>query len=72
MHGRLRRTRFSVEDVARVLIAHRRDGLGVDRFYRDKIGPHRDTTTKWIELAAQIEAERTAEMAPVMYLRERG
>ncbi|MEV6562963.1 hypothetical protein AB0M22_45100 [Nocardia sp. NPDC051756] len=71
VHGRLRRTRFSVEDVVRVLIANRRDGLGADRIYRDKLGPHRDTTTKWIELAAQIDAERTASMAPVVRLHER-
>ncbi|GAB2683224.1 hypothetical protein [Nocardia goodfellowii] len=69
VHGRLSRTRFAVEDVARVLIANRRDGLGADRIYRDKIGPHRDTTRNWIQLADEIEAERAASMAPVVRLR---
>ncbi|GAA1651967.1 hypothetical protein [Nocardia ninae] len=68
VHARLKRTKFSVETVAKVLIAHRRQGLGVDRIYRDKIGPHRDITSKWLEIAAQIEAE----LAPVITLRERG
>lgn len=72
VHGRLPRTRFSVEDVAKVLTAHRRDGFGADRIYRDKIGPHRDTTAKWIKLAAEIEGERAADMAPVIALREHG
>ena len=63
---------FSVEDVARVLIAHRRDGLGADRIYRDKLGPHRDVTTKWFRSAAEIDAERSAAVAPVITLRERG
>ncbi|MDE1674696.1 hypothetical protein [Nocardia gipuzkoensis] len=72
VHSRLRRTKFSVEDIARVLIAHRRQGLGVDRIYRDKIGPHRSVTTNWLEWAEQIEQERAAEMAPVITLRERG
>lgn len=73
VHGRLKRsTKFSVEDIARVLLANRRDGYGPDRIYRDKLGPHRDTNAKWIQSAAAIEAERAAAMAPVITLRERG
>jgi hypothetical protein len=67
VHGGVR-TKFSVEDVARVLIANRRDGFGPDRIYRDKIGPHRDISKKWIDRAIEIEQERTAGMAPVISL----
>ncbi|MFE3597756.1 hypothetical protein ACFXOH_24160, partial [Bacillus subtilis] len=70
VHPRIpRKDRYAVADVARVLIAHRRQGLGVDRIYRDKIGPHRDTTGRWLALATQVEQERTGPMAPVISLR---
>ncbi|MCX4099264.1 hypothetical protein [Nocardia sp. alder85J] len=69
VHQRLRRTKFSVEDIARVLTAHRRHGLGADRIYRDKIGPHRETTARWLELAEEVERERTGSMAAVINLR---
>ncbi|MBF6138256.1 hypothetical protein IU501_35375 [Nocardia otitidiscaviarum] len=72
VHSRLSRTKFSVEDVAKVLTAHRRHGYGADRIYRDKIGPHRDITSKWLKLAQEIEHERAADMAPVVRLREHG
>ncbi|WP_280357511.1 hypothetical protein [Nocardia otitidiscaviarum] len=72
VHSRLSRTKFSVEDVAKVLTANRRHGYGADRIYRDKIGPHRDITSKWLKLAQEIEHERAADMAPVVRLREHG
>ncbi|MFE2962017.1 hypothetical protein [Nocardia tengchongensis] len=70
VHARLpRKGKFVVGDVARVLIANRRQGFGADRIYRDKIGPHRDTTARWLELATQVEQERTGAMAAVINLR---
>lgn len=71
VHAGMKRTKYTVADVAQVLIAHRRHGQSPDQIYRAH-GPHRDSCKTWIARAAEIEADRAAGMAPVISLRDRG